>query len=86
MALRESDNKNYNTLSEAFENEDTCLLECTEKATGEQRAVICAIQKVAPGQIEMVPLAVMITGNPYEMFYPPAHEDDGKEDSRTEKP
>ena len=62
--------QNFETLSEAFANGDVCLLECQIAATGEVVAAICAAQTVH-GEVEFVPFAIMINGNPYEVLNPP---------------
>lgn len=62
---------NFNQLKRAFENEDVCLMECTNKKTGKTINVICAVQYVEGDKIEMVPFAKMFDGNPYDEVEPP---------------
>ena len=64
--------ENFDTLSRAFKNGDVCLMECTVKKTGEKVAVICAVCRDNLGmEFEMMPFAVMINDNPYEVLNPP---------------
>jgi hypothetical protein len=64
---------NFDTLNEAFKNDDVCLMDCIEKATGEHVAVICATT-IDPKTKEyvMVPFARFFNGNPYEMLINPS--------------
>lgn len=63
--------KNLETLNQAFKNDDVALLEYQLKATGEKVAVLVAVQPEEDGDISLVPFAVMLNGNPYEMLNPP---------------
>ncbi len=63
---------NFETLKRAFLNNDICMMECTDKVTKKQVAVICAAYKDAQGMVNMVPLAKMFNGNPYKELIPPA--------------
>lgn len=70
MALRAGDKANFDTLVKALASGDAALVETTDNATGEYRALICAINKHGD-EIEMIPLAVMVTGNPYADYTDP---------------
>ena len=70
MSLLKGHVANFKTLSQAFENDDVALMECTDAKTGESIAVICMVNRVA-GDIEFVPVARMFNGNPYEEVVPP---------------
>ena len=63
---------NFETLQRAFDNEDVCLVACTDAVTGKLVPTICMVN-VHPedGEIELVPVAKMFTGNPYEEVIPP---------------
>lgn len=77
MALQPGDVANFETLKRAFANGDVCLMECTDAATGEYRAVICAVYtdegagENGEDMIATVPLATMPYGDPYELWKPP---------------
>ena len=70
MALNEAYRNNFNTLQQAFENGDVCLMECTDKQTGEMVPTICAVE-LHGDEYVMVPFAKLFTGNPYEELDPP---------------
>ena len=62
---------NFASLKSAFENGDVGMLECVDKLTKKEVAVICAITKDADGMVTMVPFAKMFDGNPYDELEPP---------------
>ena len=67
--------ENFDTLLQASENGQVCLVDCIDKRTNEHVPVICIISKndnaVDENDIEMLPFAVMFTENPYEFLIPP---------------
>ena len=71
MTIQEGYVKNFETLKRATNNGDLALMECTDKATGRPVITVCAVQFVE-GEYEIVPLAKMFDGNPYEELDPPA--------------
>jgi hypothetical protein len=62
--------KNFETLTKAFKNGDTVLMDCVEKATGEHVAVICAVVWDGNEYI-FTPFARFFNGNPYDILEPP---------------
>jgi hypothetical protein len=60
---------NFETLQRAFLEDNVCLMECTDKATNEKVAIICAVN--INGECEMVPMAMFFNENPYERLTPP---------------
>ena len=70
MKLRQGDKSNFHTLERAMEAGRACLMDARRKSDGKSVALICALNQ-SEGQYEFVPLAVMIEGNPYELFEPP---------------
>lgn len=59
---------NFETLRRAVMNGDAALVRCTMK--GKPVAVVCAVNR--PGdEFEMAPIAMLFTGNPYEILIPP---------------
>lgn len=62
--------ENLNTLTQIFGDSAVCLLEVTLKATGERVAAICGTTE-SEGQNDLVPFAIMLNGNPYELLDPP---------------
>ena len=73
MALNDAFKHNFQTLLDACDDENVCLMECTDKKTGEIVPVVCAVQPSGDPEhpIETVPLAKLFTGNPYEEVDPP---------------
>jgi len=65
MAIPKGHKQNFNTLIEAFQNNDVALMECQLSATSETVAVICAANKMPNGEIQFVPFAMLFNGNPY---------------------
>ena len=69
--LTDGDKRNFGTLARAFRNEDAALVSAIDKASGEPRAWVCAMHRNEDGTITPVPFAVMVWGNPFEMFHDP---------------
>jgi hypothetical protein len=74
MAIPEAVRTNSNTLVKAVKQDDIALLECRNRVDGEPAYAICAInvirQSGAEPEIEMVPVGLMLSSNPYEMLIP----------------
>ena len=63
---------NFETLVKAIKEDKVCLMECTLKSTQEKVAVVCAVNiDEATEEFEMVPFALFLNGNPYELLDPP---------------
>lgn len=62
--------KNFNTLRKAFGRNETCVMECKRKKDGEVVNLICAVQFDGKEYV-MIPFAEMMTGDPFEDYYPP---------------
>lgn len=71
MSLGTHYKANFNTMLLAAENKDLALLDCRDKETGKQVHVVCAIYRDNEGQFNMVPLAKLFDGNPYDEVDPP---------------
>lgn len=71
MPLSAGDRANFDTLLRAVRAGDAALVSCSTLGGGEQVSVICAVQPTAGGEIELVPLAQLFRGNPYELLQPP---------------
>jgi hypothetical protein len=70
MAIPKGYKHNLNIICKAAANDDLCILECNDAKTGEPVIVICAANR-GEDEIELVPLAKMFDGNPYEEVIPP---------------
>lgn len=62
---------NFETLLRAVQNGDVALAECKVKETGESAAVLVAHFVDDEGMHNLVPLARMFDGDPYEILDPP---------------
>jgi len=70
MAISKGYKANFEQLLAAAKNGDLALLECTDKTTGEMRAVLCAVNRTS-SEYQMVPFGHLCPGNPYDMYAPP---------------
>jgi len=70
MALKESDRKNFDTLVQAIKNGDAALVETKDSLLGGYVAVIVAT-RFSEGAVDMIPLAKMFGGNPFDELVPP---------------
>src|SRR5215831_11667406 len=71
-ALDADDTANFDTLVRATEADRICLIAAIRKADGQQVSLVCAINEDEDtGARALVPLAVMLDGNPDELFYDP---------------
>lgn len=68
--LRKGDLANFETLLAAARNGDLCLVSAIRKADQANVALICAVNRDS-NFVEPVPLAVMVEGNPFELFEDP---------------
>jgi hypothetical protein len=69
---------NFQTLHQAFDAGDACLLECQEQTTGNPIYVICAVNCCGE-DYELVPFAQLFDDNPYERLSPPGRMQDNEE-------
>jgi hypothetical protein len=73
--LSKGDKGNFETLQRAFRNKNICLLRALRKSDNKEVALVCAVNhnskfRGSGDEVDLVPLAVMIEGNPYEDFIP----------------
>lgn len=61
---------NFETLERASADGNLTIMDCQDKATGKQVIVICAVNYDGE-EYQMVPLAKMFDGNPYDELNPP---------------
>lgn len=61
---------NFNTLCEAFNYKDTCLMECKRKSDGQIVYMVCAVYR-DDKECVITPFAEMVSGNPFDDYYPP---------------
>ncbi|MCC7102420.1 MAG: hypothetical protein IT206_04995 [Fimbriimonadaceae bacterium] len=69
--LTPTDTRNFNTLSKAFSAGHVALVEVRRAADLNPIAAICALSREGD-QFGITPFAVMIEGNPFELYDPPS--------------
>jgi len=77
MSLEDYDKLNFETLLEAAENGDLCVMQVRRRSDGKEIAAVCAVNHGTEGaedEFAFIPLATMVEGNPFELFDPPAPE------------
>jgi len=72
MAIAPGYKENFQTLLTAAKDDNLCLLECTDVATGKPVMVICAVMRLGDGSMQLAPFAKLFDGNPYEELIPPS--------------
>ena len=68
--INDASKQNFDTLQDAVISKRICLVECKRKKDGEIVNLVCATN-FDNGEVVMLPLAEMMTGDPYEDYYPP---------------
>lgn len=63
---------NFETLNRAADNGHLALVECRDKKTGKPVLAVCAMGWDG-NEYQIVPLAKMFDGNPYEELDPPSN-------------
>jgi hypothetical protein len=64
---------NFHTMLRAAADGQLALMQCTDAVTGEPVMVVCMVNATddESGDVEMVPVAHMFAGNPYDGLLPP---------------
>jgi hypothetical protein len=70
MPLQIGHRQTFETLRRAFLNDDVALVECQLAKTGEQVAVVCAVNRQGGG-FDLAPFALLFNDNPYDLLNPP---------------
>ena len=68
--LRKGDTANFETLKKAGINGDLALVSAIRKSDGKSVALVCAMGWDGESYLP-APLAVMVEGNPFELFHDP---------------
>lgn len=72
MQLGEGDKANFNTLLRAASDGRLALLDVQRRSDGKSVAAVVAVSGPdADSEYTFAPLAIMVEGNPYELFNPP---------------
>lgn len=74
-SLNDYEKANFETLKRAGENGALGLVRSRRKSDGAEVALICAMSDDGTGMVTVVPVAVQIDGNPYELFDDPTEDD-----------
>ena len=69
--IPEADRKNFETLLRAAAQGDLALVSAIRKVDGKQVALVCAMQANDDKTVTPVPFAVMVEGNPFDLFEDP---------------
>ena len=69
--LRQGDQMNFETLLRAANDGALALVSAIRKADQQSVALICAMQTNDDDTITPVPVAVMVEGNPFDLFDDP---------------
>jgi hypothetical protein len=78
MALDRGAKGNFETLQDAAKRGRLALVECADVGTGEVVSVVCAVVNESDGIYEMVPVARLFNGNPYDEILSPLQIDEFK--------
>ena len=78
IPLRVGDKQNFQTIMKAAENGDLALVSAVRNSDQANVGLVCAMSAVEdlPGETMIMPLAVMVEGNPFDMYTPPGGFDD----------
>jgi hypothetical protein len=69
--LRKGDRTNFQTLLRAADDGALALLNAIRKADQQPVALVCAMQTNTDDTITPVPFAVMVEGDPFELYEDP---------------
>ena len=83
MAIPKGHRTNFETLQRASDDRCLALMECLDKETGKQAAVLCAVNYDG-AEYEMVPVAVLCEGDQYDRFIPATELPDETPDERVQ--
>jgi hypothetical protein len=76
MPLSNAQKTNFATLVKAAKHDRLSVMECTDTSTGEQVAVLCAVNYTPDDpdgkEYDLVPLGALLSGNPYDYLEPPS--------------
>ncbi len=71
MAIEKHYRRNFQELCRAIINGDVALVECQDAETKNPVMTICVMTQNKVGEFNMIPVAKMFDGNPYEQLIPP---------------
>ena len=70
-AVTEGYKANFKMLERAFKHGDLALVSAIRKADQQPVALLCAMQTNKDKTISPIPLAEMVSGNPFELYEDP---------------
>lgn len=81
--INESEKRNFDTLIAAMQADRICLVSVFDNQDQQPAILICAVNcsSDAYEPIELIPLAKLCDGNPYDRFSSPSHESSSQTDS-----
>jgi hypothetical protein len=71
MSIPVGHKTNLDTLCRAAKRGDICVMECADRNTRQPVWAICAVNRGPGGSCEMIPIAKLFDGNPYDELDPP---------------
>lgn len=80
--INEAYKQNFETLNRAVKSGDSVLVECKDAVTGKPVMVVCAVQRVG-NEFQVIPLAKLFDGDPYDELVPPSVGDGYEDQNRT---
>jgi uncharacterized protein DUF6117 len=83
--IRKADEKNFNALMKACDDGRVALMEVQRVSDDKIVSAICTLSGPGEdGNLTLTPFAIMVEGNPFELFRPPSEDGTGFE--QEEKP
>ena len=78
-----SEQRNFDTLIAAMQADRVCLVSVFDHQYQQPAILICAVKYSSDAYepIELIPLARLCDGNPYDRFSPPSYESSSQTDS-----
>lgn len=61
---------NFETLCEAVNNGDVCLVKGRRRSDGSPVALVCAVSQDETGEVLLTPFAELVSGNPFDDYTP----------------
>ena len=75
MSIPAGHTANFQTMLRAAADDNLCLMECVDAASGKPVYVVCMVNVHNDDSFEFVPVAKLFDGNPYDELVPPTTEE-----------
>jgi len=80
MAIPDWARENFHLLQEAQDHNSLALVESYKTETGESVYLVCAVRKDVGPEYTIIPIAEMISGDPYSKYADPSQAPPSKKD------